>query len=143
MKDKTKQKMIDDLFAYISPFIEGEKEDPPNYFDSFDEQFKSIKGDYYLYYDGWVGEYKLKKERSDSEDDYGYVYMAKKTKGKLVAIVRIRGIIGPNQKIKDTMAMLNLFRKNFCTVIDATPSNMGMVKKAKDYITWGEVLMIL
>ena len=35
--------------------------------------------------------------------------------------------------------MLNLHNKNGCVVIDNNPSMMGMVKKVKDYVTWGEI----
>jgi len=62
-----------------------------------------------------------------------------KPKGNLLAVIRIRGIIGLTQKITDTLKMLNLFRKNCCSVVENTPSNLGMIKKAKDYITWGEI----
>ena len=35
--------------------------------------------------------------------------------------------------------MLKLTRKNHCVVIENTPSSLGMIKKIKDYITWGEI----
>lgn len=58
---------------------------------------------------------------------------------KNIAIIRIRGQIGLKQTVKDTMTMLRLYRKNYCVVVKSTPSIMGMIKKAKDYITWGEI----
>lgn len=57
----------------------------------------------------------------------------------LIALVRIRGSIGASGNIRDTLDMLKLHRKNFCTIYHATPSIVGMVKKVKDYITWGEI----
>jgi large subunit ribosomal protein L30 len=62
-----------------------------------------------------------------------------KAKKGFVAAILIRGYIGMRQDIKDTLKMLRLFRKNYCIVVEATPSNMGMLSKAKDYITWGEI----
>lgn len=63
------------------------------------------------------------------------------TMGKypLIGIIRVRGIINMNKDIKDTLEMLKLHKKNFCVVYEGTPSTMGMIKKAKDYITWGEI----
>ena len=62
----------------------------------------------------------------------------KKADGKL-CVVRIRGIINIHRDVKKTLEMLNLYRKNYCTLIPNTPSMLGMVKRVKDYITWGEV----
>lgn len=56
-----------------------------------------------------------------------------------IAIVQIRGLIGISKKIKDTLRMLNLSKKNSCVIVDNNPIFIGMIKKAKDYITWGEV----
>jgi large subunit ribosomal protein L30 len=56
-----------------------------------------------------------------------------------VAAVRVRGEINVNWDINDTLNMLNLFKRNFCSVYKATPSVLGMMRKCKDYITWGEV----
>ncbi len=63
-----------------------------------------------------------------------------KTKGAMkIAVVRVRGEVRVRNDIRDTLKMLSLDRVNWMTVIDNTPTCMGMVKKAKDYITWGEV----
>lgn len=56
-----------------------------------------------------------------------------------IAIIRIRGKIGVNRNITDTMNMLRLFNKYHCTVVDNTPAFVGMIRKSKDYITWGEI----
>ena len=34
--------------------------------------------------------------------------------------------------------MLRLYNTNYCVILDNTPTAMGMIKFAKDYITWGE-----
>lgn len=56
-----------------------------------------------------------------------------------IAVVRVRGGINVNQKVKDTFNLLRLFNKNYCVVIEITPAMMGMIKKIKDYVTWGEI----
>ncbi len=58
---------------------------------------------------------------------------------KKIAIVRIRGIIGIRKDIKDTLSMLRLYKKHTCIIIENTPKYNGMIKKIKDYITWGEI----
>jgi large subunit ribosomal protein L30 len=54
-----------------------------------------------------------------------------------VVAIRIRGTEGVRYDIKKTLDMLRLSVKHFCTIIRNTPSNIGMLQKAKDYITWG------
>lgn len=56
-----------------------------------------------------------------------------------IAIIKVRGSIGLNKKLKDTLAMLRLYRKNCCVIVDSNPIYIGMVNLLKDYITWGEV----
>ncbi len=56
-----------------------------------------------------------------------------------IAIILVRGLVGVRQDVKDTLSMLGLTRKNHCVVIPNNPINVGMIKKAKDYITWGPI----
>ncbi len=56
-----------------------------------------------------------------------------------VAVVRVRGSVNLNMRIKDTLNLLRLYRKNYCVVVDGNPSFMGMIKKVKDYVTYGEI----
>lgn len=60
-------------------------------------------------------------------------------KNKYLAAILVRGTIGANQDIKDTLKMLNLHKKNSCAVFQDIPSNKGMMHKCKDYITYGEL----
>jgi len=60
-------------------------------------------------------------------------------KAKKIAVIRIRGVNRTSTKIKDTLNMLRIYKKNYCAVLEPTPSNKGMIMKAKDYITWGEI----
>lgn len=55
------------------------------------------------------------------------------------AVIRVRGHTKINKDIEDTMSMLRLTRVNHCVVIPQTDAYKGMLQKAKDFITWGEV----
>jgi len=59
--------------------------------------------------------------------------------GKCLAVVRLRGTINVRKDVKDTLKLLRLNRVNHATLIPSTPQYLGMLQKAKDYITWGEV----
>ncbi len=58
---------------------------------------------------------------------------------KRIIIVRIRGSIDVNYKVKDTLKMLRLFKKNSCSIFNNSESVIGMLKIIKDYTTWGEL----
>lgn len=60
-------------------------------------------------------------------------------KPELLAVIRIRGKVNVHYKIRETLNMLNVRRSNYMTLVPNTSSYMGMLKKAKDYLTWGEV----
>lgn len=56
-----------------------------------------------------------------------------------LAVVRVRGIINVKNDIRDTLTMLGLGRVNHCVLIDETPQYMGMVRKVRDYVTYGPI----
>ena len=60
-------------------------------------------------------------------------------KEKQLAAIRVRGITEIRIKVEDTLRMLRLYRKNSCMVMDDTPAGRGMLKRVKDYATFGEV----
>jgi len=55
------------------------------------------------------------------------------------AVVRVRGTIKVKPEIKETLRLLRLNRVNHCVMIPETAEFKGMLQKAKDYITWGEI----
>ncbi len=57
----------------------------------------------------------------------------------MIAAIRVRGRTGIRKDIEDTLMMLKLTRINHAVLIEENPSYKGMLQKAKDYITWGEV----
>ena len=58
---------------------------------------------------------------------------------KCLAAVRIRGTVNVRKEVEDTLRMLNLQRNCHATLIDDRPSFLGMLRKAQNIITWGEV----
>jgi len=56
-----------------------------------------------------------------------------------IAIIRIAGQQGLNEKIKTTFRLLNLHKKNTCVLVPATKQTQGMINVLKDSITWGEI----
>jgi large subunit ribosomal protein L30 len=67
--------------------------------------------------------------------------MAKESKdpNTLIAVIRLRSGIGLRQEAKDTLSLLNLTRVNHAVILDTRPTYLGMLQKAKDAITWGEI----
>lgn len=57
----------------------------------------------------------------------------------MLAAVRVRGRTGIKGGISDTLDMLRLTRINHAVLVPETPSYSGMLRKAKDYITWGKI----
>ncbi len=64
--------------------------------------------------------------------------MENKIEQKL-AVIRVRGLTGVRDKTKYTLEILRLYKSNYCSILTSNPVNLGMLKKAKDYITWGEI----
>ncbi|MHA1200077.1 MAG: 50S ribosomal protein L30 [Candidatus Heimdallarchaeaceae archaeon] len=58
---------------------------------------------------------------------------------ELIAVIRLRGTINVHFKVQENLDMLNIQRPNYMTLVPNTSSYLGMLKKAKDFITWGEV----
>jgi len=57
----------------------------------------------------------------------------------MYAVVRIRGGVKTRKEIKDTLRMMNLTRVNHCVLIRKDPRTEGMIKKVKDFVTWGDI----
>ena len=64
---------------------------------------------------------------------------AKADTAKRLAAIRVRGLTEIRTKIEYNLRMLRLYKKNYCCVVPNTPIYEGMLKRAKDYITWGEI----
>ncbi|MFB0502084.1 MAG: uL30 family ribosomal protein, partial [Candidatus Bathyarchaeia archaeon] len=60
-------------------------------------------------------------------------------KRRCLAVIRVRGVSDVFREIKETLRMLHLTRNCHATLIDDRPSYLGMLHKAKNYVTWGEI----
>lgn len=58
---------------------------------------------------------------------------------KRLAVIRIRGRVDRSLSLKKTLELLRLNRTNHCVIIDNRETYQGMLQKAKDLITWGEL----
>ena len=56
-----------------------------------------------------------------------------------IAVIRIRGQVGLKKEIVDTLYRLRLRKKYVCVLIEPTKENMGMVKKLRDFVAFGEI----
>ena len=56
-----------------------------------------------------------------------------------LAVIMVRGIIRATEETKNTLRSLHLERQNYCTVVEDNAHYKGMLVRAKDYITWGEI----
>jgi large subunit ribosomal protein L30 len=57
----------------------------------------------------------------------------------MYGIVQVRGVVNTRREIKDTLRMLRLHHINHCVLVPDTPEYLGMIRKVKDYIAYGEV----
>ncbi|MCD6542263.1 MAG: 50S ribosomal protein L30 [Thermoplasmata archaeon] len=57
----------------------------------------------------------------------------------MYAVIRVRGTVNVRHDIKKTLQMLRLHRVNHCVIVEENETFKGMLQKAKDYITWGEL----
>jgi len=58
---------------------------------------------------------------------------------EMIAAVKVRGNVDVPKPVKDTMTNLGLKNRNQIVVYEKDGSVEGMMNKAKDYITYGEV----
>ncbi|MHA1968639.1 MAG: 50S ribosomal protein L30 [Candidatus Hodarchaeales archaeon] len=54
-------------------------------------------------------------------------------------MIRVRSRIDRSVSIKKTLELLRLNRTNHCVIIDNRETYRGMLQKAKDTLTWGEL----
>lgn len=57
----------------------------------------------------------------------------------MIAIIRIKGMIGVRVPVAETLDRLRLRRKYACVVVEENDVNLGMIKKVKDAVAYGEI----
>jgi large subunit ribosomal protein L30 len=57
----------------------------------------------------------------------------------MICIIRIKGSVGLRKDIVETLDRLRVKRKYSCVVIKPTKEKLGMVKKVRDFVAFGEI----
>ncbi len=57
----------------------------------------------------------------------------------MYAVIRIRGGANTRSDIEETLKLLRLHRKNHCILAKDSPAMKGMIRKVKDYVSYGEI----
>lgn len=57
----------------------------------------------------------------------------------MIAVIRIKGQIGLRKEIKETLFRFRIRRKYACIVLEPTKENLNTLKKARDFISYGEI----
>lgn len=56
-----------------------------------------------------------------------------------IAIIQIRGTVKTHPDVKKTLELFRLKQKHACVVVDDNEVSRGMLKKVKDYTTYGNI----
>jgi len=57
----------------------------------------------------------------------------------MIAVIRIRGNVGLKKNVVETLNRLRLRKKYSCVVLEGDKKIMGMIKKIKDFVAYGEI----
>ena len=57
----------------------------------------------------------------------------------MICIIRIKGEVGIRWDHEETLSRLRLKRKYACVVLEPSEKNLGMIKKIKDFVAYGEI----
>ncbi|MBD3263274.1 50S ribosomal protein L30 [Candidatus Woesearchaeota archaeon] len=61
------------------------------------------------------------------------------TDKQIIGVVRVRGKVNLNPRIKTALKSLKLYKKNCCVIVPNKQSYLGAIKKVKDFTTFGEI----
>lgn len=62
-----------------------------------------------------------------------------KKENKIIAIIRIKGLVGIDKKIEETLYRFRLRRKYACSLIENNKENIAKLKKLQSFVAYGEV----
>ena len=58
----------------------------------------------------------------------------------MIVVVRIKGDVGLDKDVRETLNRLRLRRKYVCVVLEKpTKEQLGMIKRLKDFVAFGEI----
>jgi len=63
----------------------------------------------------------------------------KKQIDKMICIIRIKGQVGLDKKINETLNRLRLRKKYSCVVLNPKKEQLGMIKKIENFVAFGEI----
>jgi len=58
---------------------------------------------------------------------------------KCLAVVRVRGVGDASPEVEKTLKNLHLNRNCHITLVENSPSFLGMLKRVRNFVTWGEI----
>ena len=57
----------------------------------------------------------------------------------MIVVIRIKGDVGLKKPIRETLNRLRLRKKYSCIVLEPNKEQLGMIKKVRDFIAYGEI----
>ena len=57
----------------------------------------------------------------------------------MICVIRIHGRVGLRKKVVETLDRLRLRKKYSCIVVDPSKEQLGMIKKMRDFVAFGEL----
>ncbi len=57
----------------------------------------------------------------------------------MICVIRIHGKVGLKKEVAETLNRLRLRKKYSCIVINPTREQLGMIKKMRDFVSFGEI----
>ena len=61
------------------------------------------------------------------------------SKPTCLAVIRVRGLVDTSPDIRTTLGLLHLTRNCHITLVDNRASFLGMLKRVRNFVTWGEI----
>lgn len=57
----------------------------------------------------------------------------------MICVIRIRGRVGLRRNVAETLNRLRLRKKYSCVILNPTKEHMGMMKKLRNFVAFGEI----
>ncbi len=57
----------------------------------------------------------------------------------MICVIRIKGMVGLDKGVNETLNRLRLKKKYSCVILEPTKENLGMIKKVENQIAFGEI----
>ncbi|MBS3099966.1 uL30 family ribosomal protein [Candidatus Pacearchaeota archaeon] len=57
----------------------------------------------------------------------------------MIAVIRIHGMVDMNERLENTLSRMRLRRKYACTLIPENKVTLGMLKKVRSFVAYGDI----